>query len=36
MLINFAVMYVVSLMTKEPPQQVQDMVQNLRYPREIS
>jgi cation/acetate symporter len=36
MLVNFAVMYVVSKFTKEPPQKVQDMVQNLRYPREIS
>jgi cation/acetate symporter len=36
MLINFAVMYVVSKVTKEPPTQVQDMVQNLRYPREIA
>jgi cation/acetate symporter len=35
MLINFAVMYVVSKVTKEPPTQVQEMVQNLRYPREI-
>jgi len=35
MLINFGVMYIVSKMTKEPPQKVQDMVQNLRYPREI-
>jgi cation/acetate symporter len=36
MVINFAVMYVVSKLTKEPPQHVQDMVQNLRYPREIA
>jgi cation/acetate symporter len=36
MVVNFVVMYVVSKMTKEPPQMVQDMVQNLRYPREIS
>jgi len=33
MVINFVVTYVVSLMTKEPPQQVQDMVESLRYPR---
>jgi cation/acetate symporter len=36
MVINFVVMYVVSKLTKEPPQHVQDMVQNLRYPREIA
>jgi cation/acetate symporter len=36
MVINFVVMYVVSKMTKEPPQKVQDMVASLRYPREIS
>jgi cation/acetate symporter len=36
MLINFGVMYVVSKVTKEPPTQVQEMVQNLRYPREIA
>jgi len=36
MCINFIVMTVVSMMTKEPPQKVQEMVQNLRYPREIT
>jgi len=36
MMINFVVMTVVSMMTKEPPQKVQDMVASLRYPREIS
>ena len=35
MVINFVVMYVVSLMTKEPPAEVQRMVESLRYPREI-
>jgi cation/acetate symporter len=35
MLINFAVMIVVSKITKEPPQHVQDMVASLRYPRQI-
>jgi len=35
MLINFAVMFVVSKITKEPPKKVQDMVASLRYPREI-
>jgi cation/acetate symporter len=35
MLINFAVVIVVSKLTKEPPKQVQDMVANLRFPREI-
>ncbi len=35
MCINFIVMFVISMVTKEPPQQVQEMVQNLRYPREI-
>ncbi len=36
MLINFAVCIVVSMITKEPPKQVQDMVESLRYPREIA
>jgi cation/acetate symporter len=36
MCVNFIVMYVISKVTNEPPQKVQDMVQNLRYPREIS
>jgi cation/acetate symporter len=35
MLINFVVTYIVSMMTKEPPKAVQDMVASLRYPREI-
>jgi cation/acetate symporter len=34
MLINFAVTYVVSLFTKAPPKEVQEMVAGLRYPRE--
>jgi cation/acetate symporter len=33
MLFNFIVMYVVSLMTQPPPQEVQDMVESIRYPR---
>ncbi len=36
MVLNFIVMYVVSKMTKEPPQHVQDMVASLRYPRDIA
>ncbi|OGW32739.1 MAG: cation acetate symporter [Nitrospirae bacterium GWC2_42_7] len=35
MVINFAVMMIVSKMTKEPPIEVQNMVASLRYPREI-
>jgi len=35
MLINFAVTFIVSKLTKEPPQAVQDMVASLRYPRTI-
>ncbi|HSO71770.1 MAG TPA: sodium:solute symporter family protein [Thermodesulfobacteriota bacterium] len=35
MLFNFIIIYVVSKMTKEPPQAVQDMVLSLRYPREL-
>lgn len=35
MVINFAVMIVVSKLTKEPPMEVQNMVESLRYPREI-
>jgi cation/acetate symporter len=34
MFINFAVMWVVTLVTKAPPQEVQDLVGNLRYPKE--
>jgi len=34
MIFNFAVMWVVSLFTKPPPQEVQDLVGNLRYPKE--
>ncbi|OGR05047.1 MAG: cation acetate symporter [Deltaproteobacteria bacterium RIFOXYD12_FULL_50_9] len=36
MLINFAVMIVVSKLTPEPPAEVQRMVESLRYPREIA
>ncbi|MBN2654986.1 MAG: cation acetate symporter [Nitrospirae bacterium] len=35
MLINFAVTYVVSKMTKEPPAEVQEMVESLRYPKSV-
>jgi cation/acetate symporter len=34
MLLNFAIMWVVSLVTKAPPQHVQDLVGSLRYPKE--
>ncbi|HET7754618.1 MAG TPA: sodium:solute symporter family protein [Anaeromyxobacteraceae bacterium] len=36
MLVNFAVTSVVSLVTKAPPQEVQDMVASLRYPKEAT
>lgn len=36
MLLNFAVMWIVSLFTKAPPEAVQRMVASLRYPREIA
>jgi cation/acetate symporter len=36
MAINFIIMYVVSLITPPPPQEVQDMVERIRYPREIA
>ena len=36
MLLNFVVMWVVSLATKAPPQEVQDLVGTLRYPKESS
>jgi cation/acetate symporter len=35
MLINLIVIYVVSLMTPPPPQDVQDMVESIRYPRGV-
>jgi cation/acetate symporter len=35
MLVNFIVMFLVSKITKEPPQEVQRMVESLRYPRTI-
>ena len=35
MVFNFIIIYVVSKLTKEPPQAVQDMVLSLRYPREL-
>ncbi len=34
MLLNFAVMWAVSMVTKAPPKEVQDLVANLRYPKE--
>lgn len=34
MIFNFIVMWVVSLMTKEPPKEVQELVESVRYPRE--
>jgi len=34
MLINFALIIVVSQFTKAPPQEIQDLVGNLRYPKE--
>jgi cation/acetate symporter len=33
--LNFIVMYVVSKFTKEPPQEIQDLVANLRYPGKL-
>lgn len=33
MLINFALTIIISKFTPEPPQEVQDMVENIRYPR---
>ena len=33
MALNFIVMYVVSLITPAPPQEVQDMVESIRFPR---
>ncbi|MBR0557946.1 cation acetate symporter [Ciceribacter sp. L1K23] len=35
-LLNFAVAYVVSMMTAEPPQEVQDLVESIRVPRGAS
>lgn len=34
MILNFVTMWIVSLMTKEPPKEVQEMVESVRYPRE--
>jgi cation/acetate symporter len=34
MVINFVVMWVVTLITKAPPKEVQDLVGTLRYPKE--
>jgi cation/acetate symporter len=36
MIVNFLVLTVVSLVTKAPPEKVQTMVANLRYPRELA
>ncbi len=36
MIFNFVVMWVVSKMTHEPPQEIQDLVESLRYPREMA
>jgi cation/acetate symporter len=33
--LNFIVMYVVSKFTKEPPQEIQELVANLRYPGKL-
>lgn len=33
MLINFAVTFAVSMITKAPPAEVQEMVENIRIPR---
>jgi cation/acetate symporter len=33
MVINFLVIYIVSLLTTPPPKEVQDLVENIRYPR---
>lgn len=35
MLLNFVVTLVVSKLTPEPPQEVQDMVESIRYPKEM-
>jgi cation/acetate symporter len=35
MVVNFIVTFIVSKVTKAPPQEVQDMVASLRYPREV-
>jgi cation/acetate symporter len=34
MLLNFAVMWVVSLLTPPPPEEVRRMVESIRYPRD--
>ncbi len=34
-MLNFITMYVVSKFTKEPPQEIQDLVANLRYPGKL-
>ncbi len=36
MMINFTLMYIVSRFTPEPPQEIQDLVEKLRYPVERS
>jgi cation/acetate symporter len=32
MIVNFVLMYVISKVTPEPPQEIQDLVESLRYP----
>ena len=32
-ILNFAVAYVVSSVTEEPPQEIQDLVESVRYPK---
>ena len=34
MMVNFAVMGIVTMFTKPPPKEIQDMVGTLRYPKE--
>jgi cation/acetate symporter len=34
-MLNFICMYVVSKFTKEPPQEIQELVANLRYPGKL-
>jgi cation/acetate symporter len=36
MILNFIVTYAVTQATEPPPQKVQDMVEQIRYPRELS
>ena len=36
MVLNFAVMWIVSLLTPPPPHEVQEMVEGIRYPRAMA